>query len=301
MLGLWADSWPAVERDIRPQLSDPSVSYPHTPADQQTVPSSLLWRLSVVLPFASLPLLLLLPPPHRHAARLHLLCELWLGLLSSVAVAFLLTCVIKARVGRLRPDFLARCKLEHGACTGLAAVVAEGRRSFPSGHSSLCFSGLGFLSAAALVGLLHTPTPRAGSLGKLSVAALPWLLALLVGLSRISDYWRAERGLDPATPREGVGGPLSLPSCPAPPGCLPPLLHTRVRSLERDRLAVHCRHHWQDVLVGTLIGNAAAYVGFRLRFAPGDGLLPRSASEWLDGDLSVWKGAKPRRSPPDAV
>ena len=55
-LALWADSWPPFERDVRPQLNDPSIMYPHTPPLAQQVPSWLLWRLSVALP-----LLLLLP------------------------------------------------------------------------------------------------------------------------------------------------------------------------------------------------------------------------------------------------
>lgn len=59
-----------------------------------------------------------------------------------------------------RADFLARCQPDYSGipasqtfipgstdlCTGEAAVVEKGRRSFPSGHSSTAFYGLGFLA-----------------------------------------------------------------------------------------------------------------------------------------------------------
>eukprot|EP00900_Chrysochromulina_parva_P000450 jgi/Chrpa1/10405/Chrysochromulina_OHIO_Genome00004275-RA len=126
------------------------------------------------------------------------------------------------KVGRLRPDFLARCVPVNGVCTGVASVVEEGRRSFPSGHSALSFAGLGFVSLCLGARLVQAPG-RSGALWKLCVVALPWLLALHVALSRVADYW----------------------------------------------------HHWEDVLVGSLLGHVAAYTTYRLRFvAPSAGLVP---------------------------
>ena len=187
VLGQWADKWPPIERDMRPQLHDSALQYPHTPLDQQQVPSKLLWRLSVFLPLFLLTFLVVRPPRGVPASRL--LSELWLGMTSSVAMAFLFTCVTKCLIGRLRPDFIARCAPMHGACTGSASVVMEGRKSFPSGHSTLVFSGLGFVSLAYGARLADLDTPRLGSMWKLLVALGPWMLALWVGLSRISDYW----------------------------------------------------------------------------------------------------------------
>ena len=110
-----------------------------------------------------------------------------------VAVTFtlLITEVIKNSVGRLRPDFLARCQPEQNqinnpSCNGDPAVVKEGRKSFPSGHSSLSFSGLGFLSFY-LAGKIRLVDGR-GYVWKVLVALLPLLGALLIAISRVDDY-----------------------------------------------------------------------------------------------------------------
>ena len=56
-----------------------------------------------------------------------------------------LTEMIKVTAGRLRPDFLDRCKPVSGVCTGDAAVISEGRKSFVSGHASSSFYVVTFL------------------------------------------------------------------------------------------------------------------------------------------------------------
>jgi diacylglycerol diphosphate phosphatase/phosphatidate phosphatase len=188
-LGCWADTWPPFERALGPQLHDPSIAYPHTPPAAQRVPGWLLWRLTLALP----PLLLLpaarwLGP--RAVPRGALAAELLLGHLSSVALAFVAVCLAKAMVGRLRPDFLARCVPVAGACTGAdAAAIAEGRKSFPSGHSALAFSALAYVSLVWHAGLAARRTARAGGLWRLVAVAAPWTLAAYVALSRLQDYW----------------------------------------------------------------------------------------------------------------
>ncbi len=58
----------------------------------------------------------------------------------SFSVAHFFTNAIKLMAGRLRPDFLDRCQMVDGVCTGNPTIVFEGRLSFPSGHSSLSMS-----------------------------------------------------------------------------------------------------------------------------------------------------------------
>ena len=80
-----------------------------------------------------------------------------LGLAISVILATDLTDIAKNAIGRPRPDLLARCKPKEGTpvhelvtidvCTEKHHhVLHDGWRSFPSGHSSLAFSGLGFFA-----------------------------------------------------------------------------------------------------------------------------------------------------------
>lgn len=80
-----------------------------------------------------------------------------LGFLISIILTTVLTDIIKNAVGRPRPDMLARCKPARGtadnvllswtACTEPSqGFLHEGWRSFPSGHSSFSFAGLGYFT-----------------------------------------------------------------------------------------------------------------------------------------------------------
>lgn len=85
-----------------------------------------------------------------------------LGLFISLILTSFLTDVVKNTVGRPRPDLIARCKPRTGlpehsllsieVCTSTDRHrLDEGWRSFPSGHSSFSFSGLGYLSLYVFV------------------------------------------------------------------------------------------------------------------------------------------------------
>ena len=67
---------------------------------------------------------------------------------------------------------------------------SPGGAGFPSGHSALAFASLSFVSFYWAAKLLHAPRLRhLGSLWKATLVAAPCVLALMVGLSRIDDYW----------------------------------------------------------------------------------------------------------------
>ncbi|KAF8010187.1 hypothetical protein BT93_J0966 [Corymbia citriodora subsp. variegata] len=72
-------------------------------------------------------------------------------------------------------------------CHGKRSVIDEGHKSFPSGHTSWSFTGLGFLSLY-LAGKIKA-FDRKGHVAKLCIIFLPLLVASLVGISRVDDYW----------------------------------------------------------------------------------------------------------------
>ncbi|ONM04978.1 Lipid phosphate phosphatase 2 [Zea mays] len=120
-----------------------------------------------------------------------------LGILYSVLITAVITDAIKDGVGRPRPDFFWRCFPDGKPnfnnittdviCHGEKSVIKEGHKSFPSGHSSWSFAGLGFL-AWYLAGKLKA-FDRKGHIAKLCLVFLPLLVASLVAVSRVDDYW----------------------------------------------------------------------------------------------------------------
>lgn len=79
-----------------------------------------------------------------------------LGLFVALMLTSLLTDIVKNAAGRPRPDLISRCKPARGTpnnalvawsvCTEANQhILQEGWRSFPSGHSSFSFAGLGYL------------------------------------------------------------------------------------------------------------------------------------------------------------
>src|SRR5271154_6842480 len=131
-------------------LDDLSISYPY--AAIQRVPTN--WNLVYggLVPFIVIVLWTLTVRLGMHAAHVSVL-----GLFISHGLSSFVTDVFKNSVGRPRPDLIARCKPmketpEHilvsiDVCTETDPhVLQDGWRSFPSGHSSFAFAGLGFLA-----------------------------------------------------------------------------------------------------------------------------------------------------------
>ncbi|KAL5532664.1 hypothetical protein ACEPAF_4438 [Sanghuangporus sanghuang] len=150
-----------------------------------------------------------------------------LGLLLGLTLTGAITQFTKVTVGRPRPDVISRCQPPAGIenpeyglvtveiCTQTDVhIIRDGFRSFPSGHSSLSFAGLGFLSFY-LAGKMHLFDEK-GHTTKAWISLTPLSGAALVAISRTMDY----------------------------------------------------RHHWQDVLIGSLIGLVMSFFAYRQYYPP---------------------------------
>jgi diacylglycerol diphosphate phosphatase / phosphatidate phosphatase len=131
-------------------LDDLSKSYPHALVER--VPVLWLFGLAGGLPLAIILVWASIARPGLHKAHVSVL-----GLLVSLALTSFLTDVVKNSVGRPRPDLIARCKpigstphhilVTIDVCTEKNHhMLHDGWRSFPSGHSSFAFAGLGYLA-----------------------------------------------------------------------------------------------------------------------------------------------------------
>lgn len=131
-------------------LDDRSKSYPHALIER--VPPLWLFGLGGGLPLISIVAWVLIARSAVHQAHVSIL-----ALFISVFLTLFLTDTIKNSVGRPRPDLIARCKPRDDTpshvlvtievCTATDFhVLQDGWRSFPSGHSSFAFSGLGYLA-----------------------------------------------------------------------------------------------------------------------------------------------------------
>lgn len=174
-------------------LTDTSIQYPYTVHER--VPNFALALICGVAPALLVPVVSLLT--ERSIADLH---SGWLGLLVSLAISGSVTNITKVVVGRPRPDLISRCQPVPGAsnapvfglvseaiCTQLSEkIMNDGWRSFPSGHSSLSFAGLSYLSFY-LAGKLHL-FDKIGSGLKAWFTIVPLMGAALVAISRTMDY-----------------------------------------------------------------------------------------------------------------
>nr|GMD70322.1 lipid phosphate phosphatase 2-like [Ipomoea batatas] len=163
------------------------------PMKDNTIPVWAVPIIAIILPFTVM-LGFFFRGTGRNVYDLH---QAILGLLFSVLITGVITDAIKDGVGRPRPDFFWRCFPDgkgvfdsvtgNVKCTGLKNVIKEGHKSFPSGHTSWSFAGLGFLSWY-LSGKIKA-FDQQGHAAKLCIVVLPLLFAALVGVSRVDDYW----------------------------------------------------------------------------------------------------------------
>ncbi|RPD66191.1 acid phosphatase/Vanadium-dependent haloperoxidase [Lentinus tigrinus ALCF2SS1-7] len=204
------------------QFSLQDTSLRHTYAVHERVPNWALYIIFAVAPLVLMPIINVLSV--RSWWDFH---SSWLGWLLSASITGAITQFSKITVGRPRPDVIDRCQPRAGAADpalGLSTVaictqtdmsiLRDGWRSFPSGHSSLSFAGLGFLSFY-LAGKFHLFDEK-GHTVKAWVSLAPLAGAALVAISRTMDY----------------------------------------------------RHHWHDVLTGSILGIVVAYFSYRQYYPP---------------------------------
>ncbi|KAJ1284674.1 hypothetical protein BS78_03G223200 [Paspalum vaginatum] len=161
------------------------------PMKSNTVP---IWAVPIIAVIGPMIVFVVIYIRRKNVYDLH---HAILGVLFAVLITGVLTDAIKDAVGRPRPDFFWRCFPDGKAvydnittgvlCHGDPGVIKEGHKSFPSGHTSWSFAGLGFLSWY-LAGKI-TVFDRRGHIAKLCVVLLPLLVAALIAISRVDDYW----------------------------------------------------------------------------------------------------------------
>jgi len=188
VLSLFSHSASPFERTF--ELGDTSIK--HTFARDERVPGHLLYFMALYVPLFISGILGALK------GSSHNLHHAVLVLLSSHVLTNLCTDWLKSAIGRLRPDFLSRCSWDIilTTCTGPKDVVLDGRRSFPSGHSSMAFAGLGFLSlllAGQLGSFCLGVPPRSRSflgskLARLLITFVPLGFATWIAVTRLEDY-----------------------------------------------------------------------------------------------------------------
>jgi len=195
---------PPFERHLVPETL-PRVSYPHR--GEQTFPTWTLPFLGVIIPVSIILAASLARTDSVARSRAETKRAI-VGLLLAVTLGFAVTNSLKNAVGAFRPDFRARCwpdgtetaweapGIPKCAANHDARLVSEGRKSFPSGHASMAFSGLSFASAAVAERLAVFGAKRKKNAKKnqpapawrLVAAAAPVALALAVSVSRVTDY-----------------------------------------------------------------------------------------------------------------
>jgi len=218
------------------------------PMTESYVPGHLLWKFVTFVPLSAI---LVGYAVFRDKADLK---AATLVATLNMPLNGVLTDIVKLCVGRPRPDFVYRCwpdgvvpenafDSEYLNCTGNPEVVLEGRKSFPSGHSSFSFSAWGFVFfyLSGKLGTFHCTRPS--PTWKLLLPLVFLVVPMTIAISRTADY----------------------------------------------------HHHWQDVVVGSLLGLSVVWMVYRQHYPPLSSphsakplaSLPASNAENINGKMQV--------------
>ncbi|KAF9785019.1 lipid phosphate phosphatase 1 [Thelephora terrestris] len=181
VVAFWLTSYlisfiPIYERNI--PLNDESIGHRHT---HEQISSATNRSISLFIPLA---ITVVVGLSKRSLIHIH---HSWLSALAGSGLTRLVTEFLKNRVGRLRPDFLSRCKWDDkiNACAGSLSSIRGGRKSFPSGHSSTAFAGMTFF---ALYLVSRGAGYTSSKLSRIFIVLLPLFYATWVAISRVEDY-----------------------------------------------------------------------------------------------------------------
>lgn len=175
-------------------LNDMTIQHPF--AEHERVTNIQLGLYSTVIPLSVIIIVALIstcPPKYK-------LYNTWvssIGLLLSILITSFVTNIVKNWFGRLRPDFLDRCQPANDTpkdklvsievcTTDNLDRLADGFRTTPSGHSSISFAGLFYLTLF-LLGQSQANNGKTSS-WRTMISFIPWLMACYIALSRTQDY-----------------------------------------------------------------------------------------------------------------
>ncbi|XP_044257904.1 phospholipid phosphatase 5 [Tribolium madens] len=104
-----------------------------------------------------------------------------------------ITTYLKIIVGRPRPDFYYRCfpdgkGTDYRNCNGIRKSYMDGRKSFPSGHSSFSFTCMVFMSLYITRKFNLYQGNIKGQSWQLCICIVPLIIAATIAVSRTCDY-----------------------------------------------------------------------------------------------------------------
>eukprot|EP00298_Acanthocystis_sp_HF-20_P012518 c19929_g2_i2.p1 GENE.c19929_g2_i2~~c19929_g2_i2.p1 ORF type:complete len:258 (+),score=48.05 c19929_g2_i2:88-861(+) len=172
-------------------IDDPSLTYPYL---ENTVPFPYV--IAIVIVFPTLVIFFLSYFIWGKELMKPIALHFLFGQYESLVLTELITTLIKATIGRHRPHFLELCRVRAGACTagvpcdiadctGTGSELEDASFSFPSGHTSVSYAGLFYLTLYLWFALKPHVS---GNLYAYVFSFLPTILALWISITRIQDY-----------------------------------------------------------------------------------------------------------------
>ncbi|KAJ5931140.1 hypothetical protein N7466_006633 [Penicillium verhagenii] len=255
-------------------LTDPSISYPYT--EHETVTDTTLILVSVLAPAAVILItaLAIIPgtaapagiKPSKYQTLRRKLWEWnagWMGLGIALAGVWMSTQGLKVLIGKPRPDLLARCNpnlddittytvgglgekltgaatlVSYKICQDQSSLVTvDGFSSFPSGHSSFSFSGLGYLTL--------------------------WLCAKFsIGFPYLPSY-----PVEGKTHTDDQSSVRTRGAAPPVPLMVVAFVPTATAFYIASSRWFNYRHHGFDIIFGSIMGMAFAWIGFNMYHLP---------------------------------